>query len=123
MAGGKRIRQSFRDFEICVEPYMKEKANTIYYFGDLDYEGIGIYEGLAEMFQGMWEIVPFCPAYEKMLEKAKEAVRLPETSEGQNRNISGKFFSYFDEEVQSRMLEILTGDVYIPQEIINITDL
>ena len=121
--GGKRIRQSFQDFEICVEPYMKEKANTIYYFGDLDYEGIGIYEGLAEMFQGKWEIVPFCPAYEKMLEKAKEAVRLPETSEGQNRSISGKFFSYFDETVQGRMLEILTRDLYIPQEIVNITDL
>lgn len=82
-----------------------------------------MWQGLAEMFQGKWEIVPFCPAYEKMLEKAKEAVRLPETSEGQNRSISGKFFSYFDETVQGRMLEILTRDLYIPQEIVNITDL
>lgn len=121
--GGKRICQSFRDFEICVEPYMKDRANTIYYFGDLDYEGIGIYESLTEMFRGIWEIAPFCPAYEKMLEKAERAVRLPETREGQNRNISGVFFSYFGEAVQSRMLEILTRDLYIPQEIVNITDL
>lgn len=121
--GGKRIRQSFKDFEICVEPYMKESANTIYYFGDLDYEGIGIYEGLAEMFRGRWEILPFCPAYEKMLEKAAQAARLPETKEGQNRNLSGAFLSYFEESVQSRMVEILRNEVYIPQEIINIADL
>ncbi len=121
--GGKRIRQSFKDFEICVEPYMKEKANTIYYFGDLDYEGIGIYEGLAEMFLGKWEIRPFCQAYEKMLEKAARAELLPKTKEGQNRNLSGLFFSWFQESVRSQMMEMLGQDRYIPQEIINIMDL
>lgn len=121
--GGKRIRQSFKDFEICVEPYMKEKANTIYYFGDLDYEGIGIYEGLAEIFREKWEIRPFSPGYRKMLEKAKQVPRLPETKEGQNRNLSGFFFSCFPESVGSQMLEILRKDMYIPQEIVNITDL
>lgn len=121
--GGKRIRQSFKDFETCVEPYMKEKNNTIYYFGDLDYEGIGIYEGLEEMFRGKWDIRPFCPAYIKMLEKAEQAARLPETKEKQNRNLSGFFFSCFQEPVCRQMLEILRQDMYIPQEIINITDL
>lgn len=121
--GGKRILRSFRDFDICVEPYMKEKSNAIYYFGDLDYEGIGIYESLAEMFQENWRILPFCPAYEKMLEKSQRASQLPQTKEQQNRNISGVFFSYFEESSQKRMLEILNQDAYIPQEIINISDL
>ena len=41
---GKGIIRSFQDFDLCAEPYMKHPKNTIYYFGDLDYEGIGIYE-------------------------------------------------------------------------------
>ncbi len=121
--GGKRILRSFRDFNTCVEPYMKEKSNAIYYFGDLDYEGVGIYESLAEMFGESWVIRPFCPAYEKMLEKAQQNVRLPETKELQNRNISGAFFSYFEDGAQKQMREILARDAYIPQEIINISDL
>lgn len=48
---GKRILRSFEDFDFCVEPYMIQQGNTIYYFGVLDYEGIGIYEKLAEAFR------------------------------------------------------------------------
>ncbi len=47
---GKGIHRSFQDFAFCVEPYMQEENNQIYYFGDLDYEGIGIYEKLAQLF-------------------------------------------------------------------------
>lgn len=36
---GKRILRSFQDFDLCAEPYMIHSENTIYYFGDLDYEG------------------------------------------------------------------------------------
>lgn len=120
---GKGIIRSFRDFEFSVEPYMKERENRIYYFGDLDYEGIGIYERLAEAFDGSWEIVPFLPAYEAMLLKAEKGVELPETKEKQNRNIKDRFFSYFLKEQQKKMKEILKSDRYIPQEILNITDL
>ena len=42
--GGKRISKVFNDFEICAEPYMRSSDNSIYYFCDFDYEGIGIYE-------------------------------------------------------------------------------
>ena len=48
---GKGIFRSFEDFTLCTEPYMSKTENTIYYFGDLDYEGIGIYEKLAEFFE------------------------------------------------------------------------
>lgn len=121
--GGKRILRSFWDFDLCVEPYMRERANMIYYFGDLDYEGIKIYESLAKLFLGRWEIRPFGPAYEKMLEKAARIGRLPATKEQQDRNISGVFFSYFREEIQEQMRRILEQGVYIPQEIVNISDL
>ena len=119
---GKRILRSFNDFEFCVEPYMRNPENRIYYFGDLDYEGIGIYENLAGMFQDRWEIIPFIPAYQKMWSKAPAAAELPDTSEGQNRNISDRFFSYFPKQQTEQIGEILTRGKYIPQEILNISD-
>lgn len=119
---GKGILRSFQDFDLCVEPYMREKGNRIYYFGDLDYEGIGIYENLRQLFLERWEILPFLPAYGAMLKKAEGAAGLPETKEQQNRNIQGSFFDGFEEEQVRRMREILESDRYIPQEILNITD-
>lgn len=123
--GGKRVVKSFQDFELSVEPYMKSQGNKIYYFGDLDYEGIGIYESLSRQCIKNHEkrtIVPFVAAYEKMLQKAEQVHGLPETKEQQNRNITGDFFAYFSEDTVGRMLEILEKDQYIPQEILNMGD-
>ena len=47
---------------------------------------------------------------------------LPETSEKQNRNLSGIFFSYFSRQTADKMISILEAGKYIPQEIINIMD-
>ena len=74
---------------------MQAEGNQIFYFGDLDYEGIGIYENLAELFNEEWKIIPFMAGYEKLLDKAVKAVSIPETKERQNRNIKNIFFSYF----------------------------
>ncbi len=121
--GGKRVLRSFKDFDICVEPYMTDKSNTIYYFGDLDYEGIGIYESLAQLFWPRWEIRPFVLAYSAMADKAEQAKSLPKTKEKQNRNISQSFFSYFSNETEEKMKRILYQGNYVPQEILNLTDL
>ncbi|MCI9603037.1 MAG: hypothetical protein HFH19_02235 [Ruminococcus sp.] len=119
---GKGIWKSFQDFELCVEPYMKAEGNEICYFGDLDYEGIGIYESLAGACRDSREIVPFVPAYEAMLEKAGQTEQLPETKEMQNRNIRNLFFSYFTQPAAETMRRILEAGRYIPQEILNISD-
>lgn len=121
--GGKRVLRSFEDFDLCVEPYMADKSNTIYYFGDLDYEGIGIYESLADLFRERWEIHPFLPAYYAMLDKSGKVIELPETKEKQNRNISDSFFSNFSKRAADVMREILRSGKYIPQEILNLSDL
>lgn len=121
--GGKRILKSFQDFSLCAEPYLQDKENQIYYFGDLDYEGIGIYERLAEMFAGRGKIQPFVSGYIKMLEKYRQQKwKLPPTKEKQNQNISGNFFGSFSEEHKKQMWEILQRGLYIPQEILNIHD-
>ncbi len=119
--GGKSIHRSFRDFTFCVEPYWNDPENEILYFGDLDYEGIIIFEGLQESFRDRVRLQPFCVAYEAMLQKA-EGVDLPTMKEGQNSRIGGEFFSYFSEEVQMQMKLLLQKNRYIPQEILQRKD-
>lgn len=119
---GKGIFRSFQDFEFCVEPYMKEKENQIFYFGDLDYEGIGIYERLVGVYGQAWSIQPFNPGYTAMLKKAEIVRELPESSEQQNKHLNGSFFAYFCEEEKRKMQDILEQGRYIPQEILNIMD-
>lgn len=119
---GKRIVKSFRDFSLSAEPYMKTEGNQFYYFGDLDYEGIGIYESLAAQSLAHHKLVPFLAAYQAMLAKAAKADRLPDAKEFQNQNISGAFFSYFSKEAVKQMQRVLEKGQYIPQEILNIKD-
>ena len=119
---GKGIFKSFQDFEFCVEPYMKEKKNQIFYFGDLDYEGIGIYERLVGVYGQAWKIHPFTPGYLSMLKKAEIVRKLPESSDQQNKHLNGSFFAYFEEDENRKMQDILEQGKYIPQEILNIMD-
>ena len=121
---GKGIYRSFEDFSFSVEPHINAPGNRILYFGDLDYEGIGIYEHLAKAFDLMCRIVPFVEAYRNMITKAGRYgyVNLPDTSDGQNRSLSGRFFSYFAKEDQEEMQKILATGKYVPQEILSYTD-
>lgn len=121
--GGKNIFQSFKDFDISVEPYIASKANEIFYLGDLDYEGIIIYESLKKAFEGQYEIQPFLAGYKSMVDKANKMEHsLPKTKQGQNRNISTVFLSEFDDKYREEILKILNSGLYIPQEILNIGD-
>ena len=120
---GKGIIRSFQDFDLCAEPYMKHPKNTIYYFGDMDYEGIGIYENLAEKISQQMENYSFCAGISGYAwKKAEQIIELPETKEHQNRNISTQFFSCFDEIMVKKMEAVLDKDRYIPQEILNTAD-
>lgn len=120
---GKGILRSFRDFSFCVEPYMQASENEIYYFGDLDYEGLGIYERLAKSMEEHLTIKPFTAAYARMLDKASKAQELPLTKEKQNRSLTGYFFQYFSDVMVQKMNGLLESGRYIPQEIVNINDL
>lgn len=121
---GKGILRSFEDFNLCAEPYMREEENVIYYFGDLDYEGIGIYEKLAEFFEKHCVIRPFCEAYVKMTEKAEEMEMksMPSMKTGQNRNIGERFWNFFEKQDAEKMKELLQRGQYIPQEILSVKD-
>ncbi len=122
---GKGIYRSFQDFSLCAEPYMKEKENTLYYLGDIDYEGILIYETLAEQFAGEYKVQPLVKGYVAMLQKAEKTgvKNLPKMKEGQNQNIGELFYSFFDRENQEKIQRLLKSGYYIPQEILSIEDL
>ena len=121
---GKGIIKAFKDFDISVEKHISNRNNQILYFGDLDYEGVGIYENFNKAYGSEYNIVPFIKGYEKMIDKAKEDnISLPFTKDGQNRNITMDFLDNFTGEYIIKINEILESNKYIPQEIINITDL
>ena len=110
---------------MCVEDYLTDSKDKYLYFGDLDFEGIGIFQKVQEKFLDAGrKILPFKEAYQRMMDKAGDTgfKRLPETKEKQNRNIDRSFFRYFGEEYAVQMEEILDSGKYIPQEILNVTD-
>jgi hypothetical protein len=124
---GKGILKSFGDYELCIEPYMKAEGCRMFYWGDLDYEGIGIAQSFSQRVSE-YDDAPalrlFVPAYERMVQKAAESgfENLPDTKEGQNRNIDYAFFEAFTKDIGDRMRTILESGRYIPQEIINVSD-
>ncbi len=119
--GGKAVYRSVSDFDRCIEPYMKSEKNTILYFGDLDYEGILIYEQLKNLMMPTYNVLPFTIAYQKMILKS-ESIVLPETKEQQNKNCGSEFLKYFDEDIIYKIKQILESGRYIPQEILQFSD-
>lgn len=121
---GKGINKSFRDFELSLEAYLLESDNEFLYFGDIDYEGIAIYEKLQDSFKSKVEVRPFIKAYQYMVDKAASLdFDLPDTKQEQNRNIKGTFLNYFSADYREKIMAILKADKYIPQEIISYSDL
>ncbi|MSS64819.1 hypothetical protein FYJ58_13230 [Lachnospiraceae bacterium WCA-693-APC-MOT-I] len=116
---GKRIWKNFMDFFICAPPYLSAKQNQILYFGDLDYEGIIIYEKFYEMYHMKCKIKIFKEAYLAMLVKRE---KLPSTKEKQNTSIGTLFLEQFKEAEQNLICQILKQGIYIPQEILNVSD-
>lgn len=121
---GKGVIKAFRGYELSCEPYMCNTQNRFLYFGDLDFEGILIFETLRKSMAGKYDIVPYTAAYIKMLEKVEKSEQsLSDTKEGQNRNIGNEFLQFFEEKIQKRMMKILNENKYIPQECVNYEDM
>ena len=132
---GKGIWKTFADYVNGAENYFLEE-NHLFYFGDLDYEGILIYEHLIAQDWNRRTDRPgkitsdetervnihiFTAAYEKMLYKALKIgfFSLPDMKEKQNANIGTAFLDVFDTIRRAQIEEILNSGKYIPQEILN----
>ncbi len=120
--GGKAILRSFEDYMDVAEPYFAHKENQLYYFGDLDYEGMLIYELLVRKYGDRKKIELFVEAYERMVRRAEQigVDALPTRKEGQNTHAGAYFLSWFSDEIRRKIQRILTSDRYIPQEILHV---
>jgi len=117
--GGKKVSKAFSEFELSVEPYLLHSENNFYYFGDLDYEGLGIYEQLINVVD--FKIMPFYSAYQKMLTKAT-GLKLAKTKRGQKANEGLSFYEGFSNSDVQGIKSMLASGHYIPQEILQIGD-
>lgn len=93
--------------------------NNYYYFGDLDYEGIEIFQTLKAENPGL-NIFLCTELYSWMLRESKK-YRLPKTKEGQRRRSIDidLFLQHFPAAEQAQIKGILGQGTYIPQEILN----
>ncbi|MBO4685008.1 MAG: hypothetical protein J5600_06750 [Desulfovibrio sp.] len=117
--GGKSAVASFRQFSASAEPYLQDRSCRFFYFGDLDWEGLGIYEAVAESFSSTGAIEPFVLAYAKMVAMA-EGRKLPE-SEHRPQDCP-RFFSFIPGALQGAMRAILGSGRRVPQEIVTAAD-
>lgn len=113
---GKTIERSLEDYHDTVEEYLLEPAQVMYW-GDIDYEGIAIYERLKNRYRGSLNIELFKPAYEAMVELA-QGRPMPQSKEEQNKNIQGIFLAEM-QPYNKKILDLLEEGRYIPQEIVN----
>ncbi|WP_054743282.1 Wadjet anti-phage system protein JetD domain-containing protein [Cellulosilyticum ruminicola] len=117
---GKQIVKGFESFIDLGEVYLKHQDNEILYFGDLDYEGIQIYESLKDRVNESIPIALFTALYEKMLAKS-ECMRmpLPLMKEKQSKGELEDFLSNFQSVEKEKIKRLLEAGEYIPQEILS----
>lgn len=114
---GKGIEKSLEDFEATAPEYLKSLIELLYW-GDIDYEGIAIYERVKDRYRDMLNIKLFKGAYELMLSLSKSRT-LALSKDNQNKNIKDIFFSELNRENAEEINDILSNGLYIPQEIVN----
>lgn len=100
------------------EKQVIQRNCDFYYWGDLDYTGIEMFERVVMQNKEI-SINLFSQIYEKMID-TKEIEQLGKIKHNQNQNITiDLFLNYFTTEYQEKIKNILIQNRYIPQEIIN----
>ncbi len=116
---GKKIISSIEfmdDIEEC-----RDKTINVYYFGDIDPEGISIFSKLHKV--ATVYVSPFIPFYESLIVKYRNRSK-PKRSKKQE-NAKGNyeaFFSFIDKEMSLEIKEIVDSGCYLPQEGLNRSD-
>ena len=110
---GKKILKSFS----FIEEFKIDSKDNVYYFGDIDFEGINIYVSLKEKYN-KYNILAYTKGYETILdiEKTPEKVR---KNQNINQDKIEKFINEFDKKYKDKLIEIFNNKKYIPQEVFN----
>jgi hypothetical protein len=113
---GKKILRSLEDIYYNDNVrYINNAENNFYYWGDIDKEGIWIYQSLKESYSSL-NFKLLKQAYEKMLDLSK----IYGIHRSKNlQKVKIERITEFDGETESAVLDIALNDNYIPQEIIS----
>lgn len=93
-----------------------EGTHRIYYFGDIDWEGIKIWHLLNEKI----EVIPAHVFYEAAV--TKQAIPMKK-NQRPSQEANDAFFSKFNEKLSAKMLETLENNQYFPQEVLSSKEL
>ena len=110
---GKKILKSFS----FIEELKINPKDNIYYFGDIDFEGINIYVSLKEKYNE-YNIYVYKKGYEKILD-IEETPEKVEKNQNINQDKIEKFINEFDKKYKDKLIEIFNNKKYIPQEVFN----
>lgn len=106
---GKKIISSFKFME---EIAREQTIDNIYYFGDIDYEGIGIYLNLKDSYS-QYNIIPHVELYKELIDGTDSP---PNLKRKQDVILIEEFLNFFDEYYRQRISNVLKLGKYIPQE-------
>ncbi|MBL4935037.1 hypothetical protein JK636_04610 [Clostridium sp. YIM B02515] len=113
---GKKILRSLEDIYYNDNvSYINNAENNFYYWGDIDKEGIWIYQSLKEAYSS-FNFKLLKEAYKKMLELSK-IYGIHKNKKSQKVKIDR--ITELDSETEKAVLDIALKDNYIPQEIIS----
>ena len=105
-----------------IEAIGGDTSDRYFYFGDLDKEGIKIYNTLRKKFPE-YDIKPAVPFYTYILKKTgPERAQLLRRSRSCDISLS-PFIDFFNAETGAVISKIIRDGKYLPQEIINKTDM
>lgn len=110
---GKKIISSFQFIrEYDIDPQKDE----VYYFGDLDPEGINIYGLLVDEYP-QYKIAPFCEGYQAVLEigLSGKLIKTPRRQKINEIHLA-RFIQFFDNSTAEKIKRHIEGGFYIPQE-------
>lgn len=91
---------------------LKGYDHRLFYFGDLDYEGISIWESINEKLN----VIPAVSFYSGLLNKPSTKGK---TNQTKNENGVNKFSTYFSKEESNKIKNLLNQESYYPQEGLN----
>jgi len=110
---GSKIEKSIENFHTQIP---LEGIHVIYYFGDIDREGINIWYRLNEKTS----ILPATPFYKACLEKESAKGK---TTQQKNKEALESFLRYFPENNVKTIKHLLEKDMYYPQEVLKTEEL
>ena len=115
---GKKVTRSRGRLREYQDEILGSGSHTFYYFGDLDFEGISIYQETV-LKNPEVRVVLFKELYSLMIIEGEKII-LPETRDHREpRADLDAFLSHFTVEESQKITNLLKEKRYIPQEILN----